>query len=391
MKKKIIILGSTGSIGRSTIDIINKNKNKFQIVLLSTNINVKILIKQAEKFNVKNLIINNYEEYIKAKAKYKNSKFRIYNGFKCLDFLLKKQKIFYAMISLVGIDGLKPTLNIIKYCKNIAIANKESLICGWNLIKKELDKYKTKFIPVDSEHFSILSLFNNHKSEEFEKIYITASGGPFLKTDRAKFNQITLEQSLKHPNWKMGNKITVDSSTMMNKVFEVIEAKNIFNTTYKKISILIHPKSYVHAIVKFYDGTFKILAHEPDMKIPIRNSLFQKDFTYYNKFNSKPLNFNIINNLDLTKVDYTKFPLVKLLKNLNNNTSQYETVLISINDFFVSKFLKKKISYLELIKLINSHANSKNFLNFRKLPIKKVGDIEEIRNYVYSKLQTLGI
>ena len=241
------------------------------------------------------------------------------------------------MISLVGIDGLKPTLNTIKYCKYIAIANKESLICGWNLIKKELIKCKTKFIPVDSEHFSILSLINNRKFQDFEKIYITASGGPFLKTDRTKFNNITLEQSLNHPNWKMGKKITIDSSTMMNKVFEVIEAKNIFNTTYKKISILIHPKSYVHAIVKFYDGTFKILAHEPDMKIPILNSLFQKDLAF-KKFNSKPLNFEIINNLNLTKVDYTKFPLVKLLKNLNDNVSQYETVLISINDFFVSKF-----------------------------------------------------
>jgi 1-deoxy-D-xylulose 5-phosphate reductoisomerase len=142
--------------------------------------------------------------------------------------------------------------------------------------------------------------------------------------------------------------------------------------------------------VKFYDGTFKILAHEPDMKIPIQKSLFQNDFTY-KKFNSKPLNFKIINNLDLTNVDYTKFPLVKLLKNLNDNTSQYETVLISINDFFVSKFLKKKISYLEMIKLIKSNANSRNFLNFRNLPVKNVSDIEKIRNYVYSKLQTLGI
>jgi 1-deoxy-D-xylulose-5-phosphate reductoisomerase len=390
MKKKIIILGSTGSIGKSTIEIISKNKNKFQILLLSTNTNVKTLIKQAKKFDVRNLVINNFEDYTKAKAKYKNTKLRIYNDFQCLDVILKKQKIFYAMISLVGIDGLKPTLNIIKYCKYIAIANKESLICGWNLIKKKLDKYKTKFIPVDSEHFSIFSLINNRKNEDFEKIYITASGGPFLKTDRIKFNKITLEQSLNHPNWKMGKKITVDSSTMMNKVFEVIEAKNIFDTTYKKISILIHPKSYVHAIVKFYDGTFKILAHEPDMKIPILNSLFQKNLTY-KKFNSKPLNFEIINNLNLTKVDYAKFPLVKLLKNLKNNVSQYETVLISINDFFVSKFLKRKISYLELIKLIKFYANSKNFLNFRKLPVKNVTDIEKTRNYVYSKLETLGI
>ena len=390
MKKKIIILGSTGSIGKSTIEIINKNKNKFQILLLSTNINVKTLIKQAKKFDVRNLVINNFEEYTKAKIKYKNTKFRIYNNFQCLDVLLKKQKIFYAMISLVGIDGLKPTLKIIKYCRNIAIANKESLICGWNLIKKKLVKYKTKFIPIDSEHFSILSLINNRKCEDFEKIYITASGGPFLKKDITKFNKITLEQSLSHPNWKMGKKITIDSSTMMNKVFEVIEAKNIFNTTYKKISILIHPKSYVHAIVKFYDGTFKILAHEPDMKIPILNSLFQKDLKH-KKFNSKPLNFEIINNLNLRKVDYTKFPLVRLLKNLNDNASQYETALISINDFFVSKFLKRKISYLELIKLIKFHANSKNFLNFRKLPVKNITDIEKTRNYVYSKLQTLGI
>ena len=178
------------------------------------------------------------------------------------------------MSSIIGLDGLYPTLNIIKYTKTIAIANKEAIICGWNLIKKKLNLYKTKFLPVDSEHFSIWKILKSQKIENIDQIFITASGGPFLNKSINQIKNVKVSAALKHPNWKMGKKISIDSATMMNKVFEVVETKNIFSVSYKKISILIHPKSYIHAIVKFNDGTSQFLTHEPSMKIPIFNTLY---------------------------------------------------------------------------------------------------------------------
>ncbi len=388
MIKKIIILGSTGSIGKNTIKIIKKDKKNFDIKLLSTNTNVKDLVKQAKEFKVKNLIINNFSKYVEAKKKYKHLKIKFYNSFSVLDNLYKKKEIYYTMISIVGLDGLKPSLQLIKYSQNIAIVNKESLICGWNLIKKNLTKYKTNFFPIDSEHFSIFSLIENKDVKTIDKIYITASGGPFLNHSNSQLSNVTLKDSLNHPNWSMGKKISVDSSTMMNKVFEVIEAKNIFNIDYNQISILTHPKSYVHALVKFNNGLTKILIHEPDMKVPIHNSIYllNKKIT-----KSKPLNFKILNNLEFQEVDYNKFPLVKILNLLPQKNSLYETALISINDYFVTKFLDRKIKYKELVKLINKYSNDKNFTKFRKIPVKNVKDIYKIRDYVSFKLNILGI
>ncbi len=387
MKKKIIILGSTGSIGKNTFDLIKKDKNNFEIQLLSSNKNISELIKQAKIFKVKNLIINDYNKYIEAKKKYKKLKINFYNSFSIIDKLFKKKNIFYSMVSLVGLDGLKPTLQLIRYSQNIAIVNKESLICGWTLIKKKLLKHKTNFIPVDSEHYSIFSLINNNISP-IEKIYITASGGPFLNYNKSKFSKITVNDALKHPSWNMGRKISIDSATLMNKVFEVIEAKNIFNLEYNRISILTHPSSYVHAIVKFNSGLIKILVHEPDMKIPIHNTIYHSD---KKNFKSKELDLNTLNNLNFNKVDRKKFPLIKLIDSLPKKNSLYETALISINDYFVLKFLEKKIGFTQLTKLIYKYANHRNFTKYKKNSIKNVNEIYKIRNYVSLKLDTLGI
>ena len=388
MKKKIIILGSTGSIGKNTIKIIKKDKKNFNIILLSTNKNVSEIIKQAKEFKVKNIIINNYSKFIETKKKYKKLDINFYNSFSILDKLFKKKELFYSMISIVGIDGLKPSLQLIKYSKNIAIVNKESIICGWNLIRNQLDKFKTNFIPIDSEHFSIYSLIQKNNKDQIDKVFITASGGPFLNTSSKKLKNIKKKDALKHPNWKMGKKISIDSSTMMNKVFEVIEAKKLFNLNYKNISILTHPKSYVHAIVKFKNALIKILIHEPDMKIPIYNSLYPLT---KNKVKSKKLNLSILNNLDLKKINYHKFPLLKLLNNLNEKDSLYETILVVINDFFVLKYLNNEIKYYEMIKLIYKYSNYNEFLKYRKILPKKVTDIYKLRDYVSLKLSTLSV
>ena len=292
------------------------------------------------------------------------------------------------MSAISGIGGLLPTFNIINRTKLIAIANKEAIICGWPLIKKKLKKHKTKFIPIDSEHFSIFSLLDNKNKNDIEKIFITASGGPFINLPRNKFNKIKLRDALKHPNWSMGKKITIDSATLMNKVFEVIEAKNIFNIDYKNISILTHPKSYVHAIIKFKNGLTKFLIHEPDMKIPIYNSIYDQTFK---TFKNRPLNFTILNNLNLKKVDKKKFPLVRLLNKLPKKSSLFETVLITVNDYLVYKFLEKKINFQKLIKLINKILNLKEFQKLKKIYPKSIKEIYNLRDYVHLKLETLGI
>ena len=244
--KKIIIFGSTGSIGTSLLNIIKKNKKDFTIELLTANKNYKKLIKQAKYFNVKNLIITDQNSFLKAIKIISNKNINIYKNFASFNKIFKNKKVDYTMSAITGLQGLKPTLDIIKFTKVIAIANKESIICGWNLIKKDLKKYKTKFIPVDSEHFSIWSLIKNDKYTNFEKIYLTASGGPFRNLPLNKFGSITPYKALKHPNWSMGKKISIDSATMMNKVFEVIEAKKIFDFKYNQLEILIHPQSYLH-------------------------------------------------------------------------------------------------------------------------------------------------
>ncbi len=387
MKKKIVILGSTGSIGKTTLDILKKDKKKFEIKILSTNRNIDLVVKQAKSFRVKNVIISDYQKYLKAKTKYKNLSINFYNNFSDIDRIIKRNKIFYSMISLVGIEGLKPTLRLIRLSENIAIANKESIICGWNLIKKKLKKYKTNFIPVDSEHFSIFTLINDINLNEIEKIYITASGGPFLDLHHSKLNKVTLKDALKHPIWKMGNKITIDSATMMNKVFEVIEAKNIFELGYQQISILVHPKSYLHSIVKFNNGIIKILLHEPNMKIPIHNSIY----SLKKGIKTKSLNLDILNNLELKSIDRKKFPLVKILFNLPKENSLYETALVTINDYFVMKFLNKKIDFYNLLKLINKYANFKDFIKLKKIKVQNISQIYKIRKYVSYKLDKIGI
>ena len=387
MKKKIVILGSTSSIGKSLLEIIKKDKKNFNIELLTANTNYKDLINQAKKFKVKNIVITDHNSFKKTKILCKNKKINIFQNFESLKKILPR-KVDYVMSAISGIGGLLPTYKIIDRTRLIAIANKEAIVCGWPLIKSELKRNRTTFIPVDSEHFSIFSLIENTETNDIEKIYITASGGPFLNLPKSKFKKIKLNDALKHPNWRMGKKITIDSATLMNKVFEVIEAKNIFDISYDKISILTHPKSYVHTIIKFKNGLSKFLIHEPDMMIPIYNSIYIEE----NKnINSSPLNFKILNNLDLQKVEKNKFPLVKLLNRLPKYSSLFETVLITVNDYLVYKFLDKKINFQELTKLINQISNLKEFQKFKKIKPRNIKQIYNLRDYVHLKLNTLGI
>ena len=386
MKKKIAILGSTGSIGKTLIEIIKKDKKNFDVILLTADKNYKELFKQAKILNVKNLIITDEKSYLKLKKKI-NNKIRIFNNFDSYNNIFSK-KIDYVMSSISGIYGLEPTLKIIKYTKKIAIANKEAIICGWSVIKKELKNNKTKFIPVDSEHFSIYYAIKEKNINNLENIYLTASGGPLKNLPLNKFNNIKVIDALNHPNWKMGKKISIDSATMMNKVFEIIEAHKIFDIPYKKLKILIHPKSYVHALIKFNDGMIKVVAHDTNMKIPIHNSLYLPKTKF---LKTKKIDFNKLNDLDFSYVDYDKFPLVKIISRLTEKNTLFETIIVAANDELVKKFLQKKISFLDISTKMNKFLSLNEFKKYKYIKPNSIDKIVKLNNYVRFKINNLSI
>ena len=364
--KKIIILGSTGSIGKSLLNIVNKDKKSFQIVLLTAHSNYKLLLNQAKIFNVKNVILTDKKKFNLSKSIFEKRKIKVFNNFLELNKFLNK-KVDYAMSSIVGLQGLDPTLKIIKYTKKIAIANKESIICAWDLIKKELNKYKTEFVPVDSEHYSLwFGLKGNNKN--IDTIYLTASGGPFLNLPIKSFKNIDVKKALNHPNWKMGKKITIDSATMMNKVFEVIEAKKIFNIDYKKIKILTHPSSYIHSIIKYKNGFIKLIAHNTDMKIPISNTLNFNETS----FSDIKLDIKKLNKLNFKNINTNQFPVTNIIKFLPKNNSLFETVIVTANDELVNLFLNKKITFKQINLKLQKILKKKEFLKFKKKILEKL-------------------
>ena len=383
MKKKIAILGSTGSIGKTLIEIIKKDKKNFDVILLTADKNYKEILKQAKILKVKNLIITNKKAYLNL-SQNKLGNIKIFNNYDCFNKIFKK-KIDYVMSSISGINGLIPTIKIIKFTKKIAIANKESIICGWHLIKKDLKKFKTSFIPVDSEHFSIFYSLKGNKISNIKKIYLTASGGPLINTPKRKLKNIKISEAIKHPNWKMGKKISIDSATMMNKVFEIMEAKKIFDLNYETLDILVHPSSYVHAIVKFNDGMVKIIAHDTNMKIPIFNSLHNSQ----KKIKTDELNLKKLNFLDLKKVDTDKFPSIKIIKQLKNNESSLETLIVLANDILVDLFLLKKIYFTDIVSLLQKLINMKKFNNYRLKKIKNINSIILLNNQIRTTINNM--
>ena len=382
MKKKIGILGSTGSIGTSLLNIIKKKD--FEIIFLSANTNYKKLLHQAKIFKVKNLIITDPISYKKA-IKNKKNEIKIFDNFNIFNHIIKK-KNDYVMSSISGLSGLYPTFKIIKFTKKIAIANKESIICAWPLLKNEFIKNKTKFIPVDSEHFSLWKEINGINPKEIKKIYLTASGGPLLNYNIKSFNKIKINNILNHPTWKMGNKISVDSATMMNKCYEIIEAKKIFDLDYKKIAILIQPDSYIHAIVLYNNGFSKIILHDTTMEIPIFNSIYGKE-KYYNKTNN--LDIKKLNDLKLQIVKKNRYPIINVLKIIPNKHSLFETVLTSVNDEVVNEFLKRKLSFNDISKLVIKILKNKRFNKYKVLIPKNIKEIIDLNSEIKLKISKL--
>ena len=388
MKKKIVILGSTCSIGKTTFNIIKKNKKDFEIILLTTNKNINRILEQAKLLKVKNILISSELHYLKLKKKLKNSKIKVHNNLDNLQNIIKK-KIDYTMCAISGLSGLKPTIDATKFSKTIAIANKESIICGWEFIDKALRKNKTNFIPIDSEHFSIWTLLKNQNLKNVKKIYLTASGGPFLYIKNSLINNIKPKYALKHPTWKMGKKISIDSATLMNKIFEVIEAKKIFNLDISKFKIIIHPKSYIHSIVHFKNGLVKFLAHDTNMSVPIMNSLYiNGDIINYKDGNLK---FEKLNGLNFIKPNIKKFPVIKLLNKVPNKQSYFETILTSINDILVDKYLRGDINYHSLNSNLIKLIKIPYFTRYYKIKPKNVIDIKNMVKIVITYLNKIKL
>jgi len=373
MKKKICILGSTGSIGQATLQIISKNKKDFDVVLLSGNNNIKLLISQAKKFKPKYIYYNNFYYKEKIKIFCKNNNIIFFDDLS----LLAKIKFDITVAAISGIVGLIPTLNIIKFSKKILIANKESIICGWKFILKELKKYDCQFTPIDSEHFSIINLIENKNKNSIKYIYLTASGGPFFGK-KINLNKVTPSQAIRHPNWKMGKKISIDSANLMNKVLEVIEASLIFNLPISKFKIIIHPQSLVHAIIEFKNRLSTMLYHYNDMKIPITNSLYNNSFNF-KKTNDICLS---LNKLTFNDPDIKKNPSLKILKFKNLLNENGFILINALNEILVQRFLDNKITFDDitnkLLRILNSNV-VKNYL--KKHQIRHINDVFNTYNF----------
>ena len=372
MKLLISILGSTGSKGKTTFKKIEKKKKFFKVNLLSANKNYKLIFEQIKKYNPNFFVITDKVIYTKIKKKFKNKKVKILNNFESLSSI-KKSDITISAIP--GIAGLKPTIILTQLSKKILIANKESVICGWNLIKKKAKKNKTKIVPLDSEHFSIFKILQNQKNEEIKKVYLTASGGPFLNYKLKDFKNIKPKDAIKHPKWNMGKKISVDSSTLMNKMLELIEAQKLFDISDSKLDILVHPESLVHAIVEFKNGLVKFIYHETSMIVPIANAIFEKNLNIKEFFKSKSkLNNIVIKNLTFQNVNKKIFPIYNLKKRFNEYSST-PIIINAANEILIDRFLQKKIPFLSISKTILKILNDRNY---KKYAIRKPKNIKEI-------------
>jgi len=390
MKKLVSILGSTGSIGLSALQIFKKKKKLFRINLLAADRNYKLICEQIIELKPKVFLINDKKIYEKIREKFKKKNVIIINKLKSKKILFNKSDITIAAIP--GLAGLEPTIEMIKKSKKILIANKESVICGWNLIKKIAFKNKTRIIPLDSEHFSIMKLLENQNLNSIKKIYLTASGGPFLNYKISKMKNIKPHQALKHPKWKMGKKISIDSATLMNKMFELIEAQKLFSINSEKIEIVIHPESLIHAIIEQKNGLLKFIYHETTMLIPIANAIFDDDVEISDFINPKTISKKSIffQKLNFAKVDEKKFPVIKLKKKLDKYHST-PIILNAANEILVDQFLKKRIAFNDFYKYLMLVLKDRNYKKYAIRIPKKTSQIYKIdewsRKTVFDKIK----
>ena len=348
-KKRIAILGSTGSIGTQALEVIAEHPNLFEVEVLTANNNSALLIEQANKFKPNAVVITNDDKYKEVDDALFKLGVKVFSGQQSLEDVVEGENIDIVLTALVGYSGLKPTIRAIKAKKNIALANKETLVVAGDLITKLCQEYGVTIYPVDSEHSAIFQCLVGEPYNPIEKIYLTASGGPFRGKLRTDLLNTTKEQALKHPNWEMGAKITIDSASLMNKGLEVIEAKWLFDLTAEQIDVVVHPQSIVHSAVQFEDGSIKAQLGLPDMKLPIQYALgFPKRLP--NSF--ERFNFMDYPNLTFEEPDMETFKNLQLAFNAMKKGGNMPCILNASNEIAVAAFLKGKIGFLNMSDLI---------------------------------------
>lgn len=352
MVKKVSILGSTGSIGCNALDVIdslNHNEYNIKVICLSTNSRISLLAEQIKKHSPETVVIGDKKAYEEFKSNFSFPETEILFGNDALSEISGRDNHELLISALVGFSGLRPTVNAIKSGKDVALANKETLVVAGKLINQLIEKYKVKLIPIDSEHSALLQCLAGENISSVSKIILTASGGPFRNKTLKQMKDITVDEALSHPNWKMGKKITIDSATMMNKGLEVIEAKWLFKTETEKIDVLIHPQSVIHSMVEFIDGSIKAQLGIPDMKIPIQYAI-----TYPDRINSvhSKMDFNLFNSLTFENVDKDKFRCLKIAYDVIKEDSSSAVVMNAANEIAVDLFLNGRIDFLSIPDII---------------------------------------
>lgn len=347
--KRIAILGSTGSIGTQSLEVIEQNPDQFEVEVLTANNNVDLLIRQAKKYQPNVVVIANSEKYKLVSEALANEAIKVYAGNNAINQVVQMDTIDLVLTALVGYSGLIPTYHAVKAGKNIALANKETLVVAGEIITKIAYEKKVEILPVDSEHSAIFQCLVGEFMNPIEKIYLTCSGGPFRGKSINELQNVTVDNALAHPNWDMGNKITIDSATLMNKGFEMIEAHWLFGLPSSKVEVIVHPESIIHSIVQFEDGSMKAQLGLPNMKLPIqyaigfpqriKNNFPRFNFLDYPTFNFEPPNTKIFRNLALS------FEAL-------NSGGNVPCVLNAANEIVVEAFLKNKIGFLQMSETI---------------------------------------
>ena len=359
MKKKIAILGSTGSIGTQTLEVISDHDDKFRVELLSANKNYELLIQQAKKYKPKAIIFGDITHKKILNENLKSESIDIFFGDDALNNFNQFCNPDLVVTALVGKSGLIPTINAIENNIDVALANKETLVVAGDIIMKLSEKNNVKIYPVDSEHSAIFQCLTGEDYNTIEKIILTASGGPFRNKKINEFKNITKKEALNHPNWEMGDKITIDSSTLMNKGLEVIEAKFLFNIDIDMIEVVIHPQSIIHSMVEFIDGSIKAQMGEPDMKLPIQYAL---GFPRRLENNYDRFNFFKNNKLTFEKPCLDTFQNLKLAFDAGKSGGNSPCILNASNEIVVEAFLQEKISYLDMTKIIKESLNKISYI-----------------------------
>jgi len=358
-KKQIAILGSTGSIGTQALEVIFENKSMFEVYALTANNNVDLLIEQSRKFMPEMVAIGNEDHYTFLKDALSDLPIKVFAGEESIAQVAEMQPIDIVLTAMVGYSGLKPTMNAIRAGKKIALANKETLVVAGELIRELASTYHAPIIPVDSEHSAIFQCLAGEGNNPIEKLILTASGGPFRTKSMHELEHVTSAQALKHPNWEMGAKVTIDSASLMNKGFEIIEAKWLFGVLPEQIQVVVHPQSIIHSMVQFADGSIKAQLGMPDMKLPI-----QYAFTYPDrvKTNFPRFDFDACSQFTFEKPDQERFRNLAFAYYVMEKGGNMPCILNAANEIVVAEFLKDKIGFLQMSDIIEEVLAKSEFI-----------------------------